>query len=58
MGQKPQQCPRSISALKVFKKKMVTKIYGPIKEQERWRIRTNKEIQNMLQGADIVKFIK
>jgi hypothetical protein len=34
------------------------KICGPIKEGESWRIRTNKEIQDIIEGADIVKFIK
>jgi hypothetical protein len=27
-------------------------------EGESWRIRTNKEIEDMLEGADIVNFIK
>jgi hypothetical protein len=34
------------------------KICGPINEVESWRIRTNKEIEDTLEGADIVKFIK
>jgi hypothetical protein len=36
----------------------VRKIYGPIKEGESWRIRMYKEINNILQWPDIVKFIK
>jgi hypothetical protein len=38
--------------------KIVRKIYGPVKEGESWRIRTNKEIEDILEGADIVKSIK
>jgi hypothetical protein len=34
------------------------KIYGPIKEKESWKIKTNKGRQAILQEADIVKFIK
>jgi hypothetical protein len=37
---------------------IVRRIYGPINEGESWRIRTNKEIEDILEGADIVKFIK
>jgi hypothetical protein len=47
-----------INALGVFKRKTVRKISGPIKEEESWRLRTNKEVQDILQGADIVKFKK
>jgi hypothetical protein len=36
----------------------VRKIYGPVKEGEHWRIRTNKAIQDILEGEDNVKFIK
>lgn len=43
--------------LRVFKRKSVRKIDGPTKEEESWRIRTNKEIEDTLTGVDIVKFI-
>jgi hypothetical protein len=42
----------------MFERKAVTEIYGPAQEGERWRIRTNKEIKNILQGADMVKMTK
>jgi hypothetical protein len=45
-----------MTALRVFERKTV-RIYGPIKEEEKLRIRTSNKVQNILQGASIVKFI-
>jgi hypothetical protein len=47
-----------MNALRIFERKTVRKIYGPINELESRRIRTNKEIEDILEGADNVKFIK
>jgi hypothetical protein len=47
-----------MNALRIFERKIVRKIYGPINEGESWKIRTNKEIEDKLEGADTVKFIK
>jgi hypothetical protein len=47
-----------MNAFRIFERKIVRKIYGPINEGESWRIRTNKEIEDKLEGADIVKFKK
>jgi hypothetical protein len=46
-----------MNALRIFERKIVRRIYGPINEGESWRIRTNKETEDILEGADIIKFI-
>jgi hypothetical protein len=46
-----------MNALKSIRKQIERNINGPMKE-ESCRIRANNEIQNALQGIDIVKFIK
>jgi hypothetical protein len=47
-----------VNALRIFERKIVRKICDPINKGESWRIRANKEIEDILEGADIVKFIK
>jgi hypothetical protein len=47
-----------MNALRIFERKIVRRIHGPINEGESWRIRTSKEIEDILEGADFVKFIK
>ena len=34
------------------------KIYGPVKENELWRIRRNDELKAIIKGENIVRFIK
>jgi hypothetical protein len=44
--------------LAVFKTKILRKIYGPVKENELWRIRQNDELEDIIKGENIVRFIK
>jgi len=45
-------------ALAAFEMKIVRKIYGPVKENELWRIRRNDELEAIIKGENIVRFIK
>jgi hypothetical protein len=45
--------------LRYFERKILRKIYGPIKiPNNQWRIRTNAELVKLTKGVDIVRFIK
>jgi hypothetical protein len=45
-------------ALVVFERKILRKIYGPVKENELWRIRRKDELEAIIKGENIVRFIK
>ena len=45
-------------ALAVFEGNILRKIYGPVKENELWRIRRNDELEAIIKGENIVRFIK
>jgi len=44
--------------LRIFARKILRKIYGPIQEGEIWRIRNNEDLNRSTNGEDIVKFLK
>jgi len=44
--------------LRIFERKILRKIYGPVQEGDTWRIRYNEELNRFIKGKDIVKFIK
>jgi hypothetical protein len=44
--------------LRTFERKIIPKIYGPVMENNIWRIRHNEEINTLYKGDDIVRFIK
>jgi hypothetical protein len=46
------------NALCVSEQKVVRRIYGPLKEGERWRITSNRELEEILRGEDTVNFVK
>ena len=45
-------------ALAVFERKMLQKIYGPVKESELWGTRQNDEFEAIIKGENIFRFIK
>ena len=44
--------------LRIFERQILRKIFGPVNINNVWRIRNNMEINNLIEGADIVRFIK
>jgi len=44
--------------LSIFEHKILRRIYGPVMDGERWRIRTNQELYHLYGEDDIVKFCK
>jgi hypothetical protein len=44
--------------LRIFEREMIRKIFGLVNIDNIWRIRNNMEIDKLIEGADIVRFIK
>jgi hypothetical protein len=44
--------------LRIFERQILRKIFGPVNIDNIWRIRNNMEIDKVMEGADIVRFIK
>ena len=45
-------------ALLIFERKIFRRIYGPKYENGEWKSRTNRELEEMSKGENIVKWIK
>jgi hypothetical protein len=45
-------------ALLIFERKIFRKIYGPKYEDGEWKIRTNRELEELNKGENIVKMDK
>jgi hypothetical protein len=49
----------SIQKLMIFERKILRKIFGPTKELNGlWRIKTNKELDDLIQRNNIIRFIR
>jgi len=44
--------------LRIFESQILTKIFGPVNIDNIWRTQNNMEIEKLIDGADIVRFIK
>ena len=44
--------------LGIFETKILRKIYGPVKDDELWRVRRNDELETIIKGENIVRSIK
>jgi len=44
--------------LRIFERQILRKTSGPVNTDDIWRIRNNMEIDKLVEGADIVRFIK
>jgi len=44
--------------LHIFERQILRKIFGPVNIDNVWRIRNDMEIDEVIEGADIVRFIK
>jgi capsule polysaccharide modification protein KpsS len=47
-----------IQKLLVFERKILRRIFGPTKENEIWRIKTNKELDKLIKHKNIINHIK
>jgi hypothetical protein len=45
-------------ALLIFERKILRRIYGPKYEDGEWKIRTNRELEELNKGENTVKWIK
>jgi len=45
-------------AVLIFERKIFRRIYGPKYESGEWKSRTNRELEEMSKGENIVKWIK
>ena len=48
----------TIQKLLVFERKILRRIFGPTKENQIWRIKTNEELDKLIKQKNIVIYIK
>jgi len=48
----------TIQKLLVFERKILRRIFGPTKENQIWRVKTNKELDKLIKHKNIINHIK
>jgi hypothetical protein len=46
-----------IQKLLVFERKILRRIFGPTKENQTWRVKTNEELDKLIKQKDIINYI-
>jgi len=44
--------------LRIFERHILSKIFGPVNIDNMWRTRNNLEIDKLIEGANVVRFVK
>ena len=44
--------------MKMLETKILRKIFGPVQHDGKYRIRRNQELENLIEGANMARFIK
>ena len=47
-----------IQKLLVFERKILRRIFGPTKESQIWRVKTNEELDKLIKHKNIINYIK
>jgi hypothetical protein len=47
-----------IQKLLVFERKILRRLFGPTKENQIWRVKTNKELNKLIKHKNIINHIK
>jgi hypothetical protein len=46
------------NGLLVFERKILRRIFGPTKENQIWRVKTNEELDKLIKHKNIINYIK
>ena len=58
-GQFMMHGQRNIKRLSVFERKILREVFGPTKEENgNWRIKTDKELDELIKHRNIINFVK
>ena len=38
--------------------RQILRVYGPVQTEEGWRIRNNDELEKLMRGEDVVKYLR
>jgi hypothetical protein len=47
-----------IQKLLVFEREILRRIFGPAKENQMWRVKTNEELDKLIKHKNIINYIK